>query len=137
VLRHHAEVKRHFLNPDSVAPGRGYSHGVTVSGGHTTWTAGQVAFDDDEKLVGEGDIVAQTRRVFENLSAVLAEAGATWADVVKLNYFVTDLSRLDEIRAVRNEFLDAAHLPASTLVQVAGLARPDLLIEVEAVVVVE
>jgi enamine deaminase RidA (YjgF/YER057c/UK114 family) len=137
VLRHHAEVKRRFLNPDSVAPGRGYSHGVTVSGGHTTWTAGQVAFDDDGNVVGEGDVVAQTRRVFENLSAVLAEAGATWADVVKLNYFVTDLSRLQEIREVRNEFLDPDRLPASTLVQVSALAMPELLIEVEAVVVVE
>jgi reactive intermediate/imine deaminase len=137
VLRHHAEVKRRFLNPESVAPGRGYSHGVTVSGGHTTWTAGQVAFDDDGNLVGEGDVVAQTRRVFENLSAVLAEAGATWADVVKLNYFVTDMARLQEIREVRNEFLDPDRLPASTLVQVSALAMPELLIEVEAIVVVE
>jgi enamine deaminase RidA (YjgF/YER057c/UK114 family) len=130
-------VKRRFLTPDSLAPGRGYSHGVTVSGGHTTWTAGQVAFDTDGNLVGEGDIVAQTRRVFENLSAVLAEAGATWSDVVKLNYFVTDMSRVEEIRGVRNEFLDPDRLPASTLVQVAGLVRPELLIEVEAIVVVD
>jgi enamine deaminase RidA (YjgF/YER057c/UK114 family) len=130
-------VKRRFLNPASVAPGRGYSHGVTVSGGHTTWTAGQVAFDDDGNVVSEGDIVAQTRRVFQNLSAVLADAGATWSDVVKLNYFVTDVSRLQEIREVRNEFLDPDRLPASTLVQVSALALPELLIEVEAVVVVE
>jgi enamine deaminase RidA (YjgF/YER057c/UK114 family) len=130
-------MKRRFLNPASVAPGRGYSHGVTVSGGHTTWTAGQVAFDGDGNLVGAGDIVAQTRRVFQNLSAVLAEAGATWSDVVKLNYFVTDVSRLQEIREVRNEFLDPDRLPASTLVQVSALAMPELLIEIEAVVVVE
>ena len=130
-------MKRRFLTPDSLAPGRGYSHGVTVSGGHTTWTAGQVAFDADGNLVGEGDIVAQTRRVFENLAAVLAEAGATWSDVVKLNYFVTDMSRVEEIRAVRNEFLDPDRLPASTLVQVAGLVRPELLIEVEAIVVLD
>jgi enamine deaminase RidA (YjgF/YER057c/UK114 family) len=130
-------MKRRFLNPASVAPGRGYSHGVTVSGGHTTWTAGQVAFDGDGNLVGAGDIVAQTRRVFQNLSAVLAETGATWSDVVKLNYFVTDVSRLQEIREVRNEFLDPDRLPASTLVQVSALAMPELLIEIEAVVVVE
>jgi enamine deaminase RidA (YjgF/YER057c/UK114 family) len=75
--------------------------------------------------------------VFQNLSAVLAEAGATWSDVVKLNYFVTDVSRLQEIREVRNEFLDPDRLPASTLVQVSALAMPELLIEIEAVVVVE
>jgi enamine deaminase RidA (YjgF/YER057c/UK114 family) len=130
-------MKRRFLTPDSLAPGRGYSHGVTISGGHTTWTAGQVAFDEDGNIVGEGDIVAQTRRVFENLSAVLSEAGAMWSDVVKLNYFVTDISRVEDIRAVRNEFLDPDRLPASTLVQVAGLVLPELLIEVEAIVVVE
>jgi enamine deaminase RidA (YjgF/YER057c/UK114 family) len=130
-------MKRRFLTPDSLAPGRGYSHGVTVSGGHTTWTAGQVAFDADGNVVGVGDIVAQTRRVFENLSAVLAEAGAAWSDVVKLNYFVRDVSRLQEIREVRNEFLDPDRLPASTLVQVSALALPELLIEVEAIVVVE
>jgi enamine deaminase RidA (YjgF/YER057c/UK114 family) len=129
-------MKRRFLTPESLAPGRGYSHGVSVSGGHTTWTAGQVAFDGDGNIVGIGDIVAQTRRVFENLSAVLAEAGAAWSDVVKLNYFVTDMSRVEEIRAVRNEFLDPDRLPASTLVQVAGLVLPELLIEVEAIVVV-
>jgi reactive intermediate/imine deaminase len=130
-------MKRRFLNPASVAPGRGYSHGVTVSGGHTTWTAGQVAFDGDGNVVGAGDIVAQTRRVFQNLSAVLEEAGATWSDVVKLNYFVTDVSRLQAIREVRNEFLDPDRLPASTLVQVSALAMPELLIEIEAIVVVE
>jgi enamine deaminase RidA (YjgF/YER057c/UK114 family) len=129
--------RRRSINPESLAPGPGYSHGVTISGGHTTWTAGQVAFDADGNLVGEGDIVAQARKVFQNLTAVLRDAGATWADVVKLNYFVTDVSRVEEIRAVRNEFLDADRLPASTLVQVAGLVRPELLIEVEAVIVVE
>jgi enamine deaminase RidA (YjgF/YER057c/UK114 family) len=130
-------VGRRHLSPPSLAPGPGYSHGVRISGGHTTWTAGQVAFDADGNVVGERDIVAQTRRVFENLSAVLAEAGATWGDVVKLNYFVTDVSRLQEIREVRNEFLEPDRLPASTLVQVSALAVPELLIEVEAVVVVE
>ena len=130
-------MKRRFLNPESLGAGRGYSHGVTVTGGHTTWTAGQVAFDEDGNVVGKGDIVAQTRRVFQNLAVVLAEAGATWGDVVKLNYFVTDLARLQEIREVRNEFLDPDRLPASTLVQVSALAAPELLIEVEAIVVVE
>jgi enamine deaminase RidA (YjgF/YER057c/UK114 family) len=128
---------RRILRPSSLAPGSGYSHGVTVTGGHTTWTAGQVAFDSDGNVVGEGDIVAQTRKTFENLAAVLRETGATFADVVKLNYFVTDISQVAEIRAVRDEFVDTEHPPASTLVEVAGLVRPELLIEIEAVVVVE
>ena len=130
-------MPRRILKPSSLAPAPGYSQGITVTGGHTTWTAGQVAFDSDGNVVGEGDIVAQTRQTFENLGAVLREAGATFADVVKLNYFVTDVSRVAEIRAVRDEFVDTERPPASTLVQVAGLVRPELLIEIEAVVVLE
>ena len=130
-------MTRRTFNPSSLAPGPGYSHGVTVSCGHTTWTAGQVALDGAGNLVGEGDIVAQARQVFENIGAVLRDARATWSDVVKLTYFVTDLSRLQEVRAVRDEFVDPERLPASTLVQVAGLVRPELLIEIEAVVVVD
>jgi reactive intermediate/imine deaminase len=130
-------VARRFLKPSALAPAPGYSQGVTVSGGHTTWTAGQVAFDSEGGVVGEGDIVAQTRKTFENLAAVLHEAGATFADVVKLNYFVTDITQVAEIRAVRDEFVDTERPPASTLVQVAGLVRPELLIEIEAVVVLE
>jgi enamine deaminase RidA (YjgF/YER057c/UK114 family) len=129
-------TRRHF-SPSSLAPGPGYSHGVTVSGGHTTWTAGQVALGSDGNLVGEGDLVEQTRQVFRNIEGVLDEAGASWRDVVKLTYFVTDVSGLEEIRSVRNEFIDPDRLPASTLVQVAALVRPEFLIEIEAVAVVD
>ena len=130
-------MERRVLSPAALAPGSGYSHGITISGGHTTWTAGQVAFDAEGNLVGSGDIVAQTRQVFQNLAAVLRKGNATFADVVKVTYFVTDVSRLPEIRAVRDEFINKRRPPASTLVQVAGLFRPDALIEIEAVVVVE
>ena len=68
--------------------------------------------------------------------AALATAGASWADVVKLTYFVTSVDELPAVRAVRDEFVDVARPPASSLVQVAGLFRPDLLIEVEAVAAV-
>jgi reactive intermediate/imine deaminase len=130
-------LPRRFLNPSALAPGRGYSHGVTVSAGHTTWTAGQVALDDNGNLVGAGDMAEQTRQVFRNLEAVLREAGASFANVVKFTYFVTDVTRLEEIRAVRDEFVDPDRLPASTLVQVSALVRPEFLIEVEAVVVID
>ena len=63
----------------------------------------------------------------------LAAAGANWSDVVKLTFFVVDVSEFVTIRAVRDEFLDAQRRPASTLVRVAGLLLPELLIEVEAV----
>jgi enamine deaminase RidA (YjgF/YER057c/UK114 family) len=80
-----------------------------------------------------GDWESQARLVCQNLTRALEAAGAAWAGVVKLTFFVVDTSGLATIRAVRDEFVDRSHPPTSTLVQVAGLAYPDLLLEVEAV----
>ncbi|MDX6262320.1 MAG: hypothetical protein QOH84_4008 [Kribbellaceae bacterium] len=123
------------LNPEGVAPGNGYSHVVTGPG---RWVAisGQVAFDAEGKLVGEGDAGAQAQQVFANLERCLAAAGASFADVVKLNFFVTDVAYLPAIRVARDAHIDTANPPASTAVQVVALFRPDVLIEVEAYAVV-
>jgi len=83
-------------------------------------------------VVGEGDPAAQARQVFENLRRCLAAAGATFDQVVKLTYFVTDIGFLPAIRAARDECVDVERPPASTAVQVAALFRPELLLEVEA-----
>ena len=113
----------------------GYSHVVSVApGSRLIHTSGQVAIDADGKVPpGWAD---QTRLVFRNLTGVLAAAGASWGDVVKLTYFVTGVEELLTVRAVRDEFVDVTRPPASSLVQVAGLFRPDLLIEIEAVAAV-
>jgi enamine deaminase RidA (YjgF/YER057c/UK114 family) len=122
---------QHFRAPEGLAPGPGFSHAVT---GRGRWvaTAGQVALDDADNLVGAGDFEAQARQVFANLSRALAAAGASFADVVKLNYYVTDISQLPVARAVRDEYVDTARPPASTAVQVSALAMPGLEIEIEA-----
>ncbi|SDS22224.1 RidA family protein [Actinoplanes derwentensis] len=110
----------------------GYSNVAVVgAGSRIVHTSGQVAVDADGK-VPEG-WEEQTRLVFQNLGAVLASAGAGWGDVVKLTYFVTGVDELPLVRRVRDEFVDVTQPPASSLVQVAGLFRPDLLIEIEAV----
>jgi enamine deaminase RidA (YjgF/YER057c/UK114 family) len=75
----------------------------------------------------------QTRLAFENVGRALRAAGAGWPDVVKLTLFVVDVSALPTIRTVRDEFVDTARPPTSSLVQVAALFHPDVLIEVEAV----
>ncbi|WP_026162910.1 RidA family protein [Kribbella catacumbae] len=123
------------LNPEGVAPGNGYSHVVTGPG---RWVAiaGQVAFDADGNLVGVDDAGAQARQVFANLERCLAAAGATFADVVKLNFYVTDIAFLPEVRAARDAYIDTASPPASTAVQVVALFRPEALIEIEAYAVV-
>lgn len=121
----------HIAAPDGVAPGTGYTHVVTGSG-RLVAVSGQVALDEDGEVVGVGDAEAQARQVFENLQRCLTAAGVTFNDVIKLNYYVTDIAHLPAVRAVRNEYLDVDRPPASTAVQVAALFRPELLLEVEA-----
>ena len=111
----------------------GYSHAVQAAG--LIFVSGQVPLDPDGSVVGPGDMAAQARQAFRNLGAVLEAAGATFADVVKLTYFVCDVGAVGAIRAVRDEFVDTSRPPASTLVEVSRLFRPELLIEIEAVAV--
>ena len=122
-----------FLSPDTLPEPPGYSHVVSARPGRVVWTSGQVAMRADGTVAPPGDWEAQTRLCCENVGRALEAAGADWADVVKLTYFVVDVTALETIRAVRDEFVDTERPPASSLVQVAGLVRPDLLIELEAV----
>ena len=121
----------HIAAPDGVAPGAGYTH-VVIGSGRLVALSGQVALNEQGQVVGTGDPAAQARQVFENLRRCLAAAGATFDQVVKLTYFLTDVSFLPAIRAARDEFVDTERPPASTAVQVAALFRPELLLEVEA-----
>jgi enamine deaminase RidA (YjgF/YER057c/UK114 family) len=97
------------------------------------WTAGQIAMGSDGSTAPAGDSEAQTRLAMANVGHALAAAGAGWSDVVKLTFFVVDVCEFATIRAVRDEFLDPGRRPASTLVRVAGLPLPELLIEIEAI----
>jgi len=89
--------------------------------------------DAQRNLAAPGDWERQTRAVFENLERALRAGGAGWSDVVKLTLYVVDVGALETVRAVRDEFVDTADPPTSSLVRVAGLFHPDVLIEVEAV----
>ncbi|BFV56764.1 RidA family protein [Kitasatospora sp. CMC57] len=124
-----------IADPAGVAPSTRYSH--VVSGvGRQVFVAGQVAFDEQGKLVGEGDALAQARQVFANIGSCLAAAGAGFEHLAKLTIFVTDIGYLPAVRTAWDEVLDAAHAPASSAVQVAGLFLPGLLLEIEAYAVV-
>ncbi|MEU1319481.1 RidA family protein [Streptomyces tibetensis] len=122
---------RRIPAPDGVAAAAQYSH-VVVGTGRFVAIAGQLALDERRRLVGEGDPAAQARQVFENLRRCLAAAGATFDDVVKLTYFVTDMAHMPAVRAARAEHIPDDRLPAASAVQVAALIRPEFLIEVEA-----
>ena len=125
----------HHLAPPGMTPGNGYSHAVSARG-RLVAIAGQVAMDEHGELVGPGDPVAQTERVFENMRLALAAAGATFADIVKFGVFVTDMSTLPVVREVRDRHVDRTRPPASTAVQVVALFRPGYLVEIEALAVV-
>jgi enamine deaminase RidA (YjgF/YER057c/UK114 family) len=122
--------------PD-VAPGPGFAHAVTAAG-KLAFVSGQVALDADGQLVGPGDLAAQTAQALRNLHRILGALGADWPDVVRFAWYVLDASSVQVIRDVRDEFIRPSlgdrPNPASTLVQVAALFRPEFLIEVDAVV---
>jgi enamine deaminase RidA (YjgF/YER057c/UK114 family) len=124
-------VLEHVLAPEGVAAGRGFSQVVTGRG-RLVVVSGQLAQDEHGDLVGRGDPGAQARQVFENLRRCLAQAGAGFADVVKLTFFILDVAHLPALRAARDAVVDTARPPASTAVQVAALVAPGYLLEVEA-----
>ena len=131
-------MSKTVLQSSSVATPRGImSQGIAVPAGRMVFASGQVARDVDGSLVGRGDIRAQTRKTLENLQAVLAEGGATMDDVVKVTVFVTSLSEhFAAIHEVRKEFFKSDY-PASTLVEISSLVDPDMLIEIEAIAVIQ
>jgi reactive intermediate/imine deaminase len=121
-----------LINPPSLsAVVKGYSHGVVA--GDFVFVAGQLAFDEDGKLVGEGDIQAQTRRVFENLSTVLEEAGLGLKDVVSVTVYIKDLADYAGYAEAYQEAF-GGHAPARATVQ-CELVLPEALVEAQAIAV--
>jgi 2-iminobutanoate/2-iminopropanoate deaminase len=128
------QVKR--TNPPALSKPTGYTHIVEVTGpAKTVYISGQIAYDKDGKVVGAGDMKAQAEQVFSNLQAALTAAGATFSDIVKMNTYITDMSKAQAVRDVRARYFGDA-TPASTFVQVAGLVRPELMLEVEVIAVI-
>lgn len=125
-----------FIKSENLPPSPGYSQAVEIRRGRIIYVAGQVALDRSGKVVGDGDLRAQAQQTFENLRAALEASGAKFDNVVKLNYYFSDISQLSVVREVRDKFINTANPPASTAVEVKRLFREPFLIEVEAVAVV-
>lgn len=122
-----------YINPPSLVKPNGYTHVVVAPDGRTVYVAGQVAFDSTGQLVGGNSFQAQAERVLQNLRRALESVGGSLDDVAKTTTYVTDQKNVAALREIRAKYLDQAHPPANTLVVVSSLARPDLLIEIEAV----
>ena len=128
-------MEKKYINPDTIHVPRGYTHVVALQGGRMLFVSGQVAIDKEGQIVCRGDLKAQARKAVENLVAALKGAGASLADVVKMNTYVVNYKQ-DDYRAIadmRREFFPKENPPASTLIGVAALAVDGLLIEIEAV----
>jgi 2-iminobutanoate/2-iminopropanoate deaminase len=127
-----------FLNPSSVAPPKGYSHAAVIDLGNCQMLllSGQVSLDKLGNLVGKDNIEKQTEQVFLNIKTIVELSGGTIDNIVKLGYFVTDVSQIQSIRNVRDRFINTKNPPASTLVQVSKLFRDDILIEIEATAII-
>jgi enamine deaminase RidA (YjgF/YER057c/UK114 family) len=133
-------MSKEIFSPATLSAPAGYSHVAKVSNSTLVYIAGQVSIDASGKLVGEGNFETQVERVFKNLRLALDAAGATMADIVKMNtYLVAEVSEGDvaKLRAIRERYLNMAKPPASTLVVVSRLARPGWLIEIEVVAAID
>jgi 2-iminobutanoate/2-iminopropanoate deaminase len=100
------------------------------------WVSGQIAFDENEKFVGKGDIRVQTEQCLKNIQAALKKLGGSMEDVVQVIVFVKDMSGLKDIHDIRLKYFKEP-FPTSTLVQITGFVHPDALIEINAVAVLQ
>ena len=123
-----------FVNPTPA----GYSQSVEIDLGTVRMItiSGQVPLDKQGKTVGKGDLAKQLEQTFQNIKTIVEETGGTMGDVVKLTYFLKDISQIQLVREVRNRFINVQNPPASTAVEVSGLFREDILVEIEATAIV-
>lgn len=122
-------------NPPALGVPPSYSHGIEVAAGaRTLYTAGQVGWDVNGNI--ENGIAAQTKQAFANLRSVLRSAGMDLENIVKTTIYLTNLDDYQEYARVRSEILGTTK-PASTLVVIKQLVKPELLVEIEAIAVAE
>ncbi len=135
-------MTKEFINPATLpAWTQAFTQVVVVpqsAAARTIYISGQVAVDRERNLVGAGDLGAQAERAFANLAMALAAAGATTADVVKLNIYVKNYSPADAelVGAALRRYFPHEQLPTSTWLGVQSLAQAGFLIEVDAIAVV-
>ena len=131
-------MEKRQINPWTWQERFGFAQAWRVDGAQSiVFAAGQTGVSADGEVLAVGDLEGQTRLAFENLRTVLQDAGASFDDVVKVTLYLTDISRIRDAARVRDEFIDTARPPASTAIGVAALALPDLMIEVDAIAVID
>ncbi|MDJ0757586.1 MAG: RidA family protein [Ardenticatenaceae bacterium] len=130
-------MKKETLNPKNLfnSVQYGFSQIVTAAGGTTVYLSGQVGWDENERLTGDGSFEAQTRQSFKNIEKAMQAAGGQLTDVLSLRIYFLESQRphIGRITAALKEFFSEKEAPATTWIAVTGLAREELLIEIEAI----
>lgn len=126
---------REIINPKGLFQAEGFTHAVATTGTKTIYIAGQLPWDENFQVIGEGDLEAQTRKSFENIGIVLDEIGASWDHVVKLVTYTTKPEENELIGGIKVEVLNGVASPADTMIGVTALADPRCFVEIEAIVV--
>lgn len=125
-------------NPEGVAKPKGYSHAAEIDLGKSKMLiiSGQVALDAGGNVVGLNNFEQQAEQVFKNIKTIVESSGGTMNDVVKLTFYLRDVSNIVKVREVRDRYVNTASPPASTLVEVSDLFRDEFLLEIEATAVI-
>lgn len=126
---------REIVNPDKVFSAEGFTHAVIAAGNKTVYLSGQLPWDENFQVVGKGNLVEQTRKVYENIQHILEDIGATWDNVVKTTIYTTKPNEGETIAKTKHAFLNGVASPAETLIGVERLASPECWIEIEAIAV--
>lgn len=127
-------MQRQYIEPDGIAPApEPYAHAVRC--GDAVFIAGQVAFDEDNRVVGAGDAAAQAERVWHNLRLAVEGAGGNVRDIVKITVFLKDIRDAPAEIAARERHFDPGAFPICTMIQAASLGLPELLMEIDAIAV--
>jgi enamine deaminase RidA (YjgF/YER057c/UK114 family) len=127
-------VEKNF-HPGTWQQQRAFSPAVATKGGRIIWVAGHGGLHGTDEVL-DGDFDGQSRQAFRNLATTLAEANGKLSDIVSMTVFIIDARYGDRFIEIRKEFFPDAKYPASALITVAGLARPNMMVEIQCVAVV-
>jgi len=130
-------ARREYLKSDARQRERAYSPAVKVTGGTTVYMAGQTGYQDDRGETYPGDFDSQVRVAFERMRKTLEAAGGKLEDIVTMTVFITDMANGTRFTQLRKEFFQEERYPASALLGIKELARPEMLVEIQAIAAVD
>jgi len=130
-------ARREYLKSDARQRERAYSPAVKVTGGTTVYMAGQTGYQDDRGETYPGDFDSQVRVAFERMRKTLETAGGKLEDIVTMTVFITDMANGTRFTQLRKEFFQEELYPASALIGIKELARPEMLVEIQAIASVD